>query len=57
MELLARIRNGVVVNVIVADEETPDWRGYVPLPDGVWIGWVYKDGQFIAPESEVPEGV
>lgn len=56
MTHLARIRNGVVVNVVVADEDTPDMRGYVPLTDEAWIGWNYADGVF-TPPPEVSDDV
>lgn len=56
----AIIKNGLVVNAIVWDGETPcETDGQkVALPDGAGIGWTYSDGQFIAPpEPVIPEPV
>lgn len=46
---LARVVDGVVVNVVEADDRTPDWAGYVPVEGDAWIGWRYEDGVFIDP--------
>lgn len=50
--LLGLIENGLVVNVVVADADTPDWPGYFPLPEGVWIGWAFDGLTFTAPEVD-----
>ena len=53
---LGLLRDGVVVNVVVSDDRTPDWPGYEELPDGVWIGWRLVDGVWIDPAPPVTEG-
>ncbi|MCJ8139527.1 hypothetical protein [Falsirhodobacter halotolerans] len=52
---LARIRDGIVVNVIEADAATPDWPDHVPLTGGAWIGWLYRDGAFVDPNPPVED--
>ncbi len=64
----ALIKNGIVENVIVADEDfitliTPEWdhieRIDTPAEQalGVGIGWSYVDNQFVAPVVETPTPV
>ncbi len=47
----ALIENGVVVNVSVGPEDTPDILPGLWVPaEGASIGWLYADGVFTAPE-------
>ena len=52
----AMVRDGVVVNIAVWDGES-EWAtdGFqvFPLAEGVRIGWVFADGEFIAPPAPV----
>lgn len=59
---LAKIENGVVVNIAEADpENVPDFmEGWPSAPAGVGKGWLYDGETFSAPEAEpepVPESV
>lgn len=47
----ALLKDNVVVNVIVVDEDTvlSDFHGYVPCNEDVAIGWSYISGEFHAP--------
>lgn len=40
----AIIKDGVIDNVVIADPEFAESRGWIECPDGVGIGWQY-DGQ------------
>jgi len=52
---VAIVEEGVVTNVIVADELTePNW---VECPDEVGVGWTYDGETFMAPPPEpLPPG-
>ena len=52
----AEIKNGVVVNVVVADESFATKQGFILLASEAGIGWTYVDGVFFAPVvvEEVP---
>jgi hypothetical protein len=52
----AIIKNGKVVNSVVAEEDYAQTQGWVALPDGAGIDWDYVDGQFID-NRPVPEVV
>lgn len=52
--LVVRKSDGKVVNAVVWDGVSPyseEGCDLVPLPDipGVWIGWTYSNGEWIAP--------
>ncbi len=51
----AIVKNGLVINVIVLDEQTswepPDGCELVELQDCAGIGWGYVNGSFIAPSD------
>lgn len=52
----AMVKDGVVVNIAVWDGESewvPDGFQVIPLPEGVSIGWLFVDGEFIAPPAPV----
>lgn len=49
----AQIENGVVVNVIVADEAFAAENGLVPLSAGAGINWLFSNGVF-TPPPQVP---
>ncbi len=56
---LAQIENGIVVNVIEADER-PDWAADWPEAGGAAPGWVLEDDQLVPPPlppAPVPESV
>lgn len=58
MIYIARIEGGTVAQVIVAAEGSEAAVGWAVVgPENVvGIGWLYQDGQFIAPETgEVEE--
>jgi len=48
----AEIKDGVVVNVVVADEAFAAENNLVPLQGMAGIGWSYINGVFIAPPPE-----
>lgn len=50
-----KIENGIVVNVIVADEEFAKEHGFVLIPQNAGIGWTYSNGVFEAPPQPIPE--
>lgn len=56
--IYAVIENGIVVNKVLADAEFAQSQGWIPLPEGVDIGWSY-DGNKVTPpvvvESVVSE--
>jgi hypothetical protein len=45
----AEIKDGVVVNVVVADEAFATQNNLVPLQAMAGIGWKYSNGVFTAP--------
>jgi hypothetical protein len=51
----AIVKNGLVINAIVLDEQTawepPDGGELVELQDCAGIGWGYVNGSFIAPSD------
>jgi hypothetical protein len=51
----AIVKNGLVINAIVLDEQTawepPDGCELVELQDCAGIGWGYVNGSFIAPSD------
>jgi|GEM_PF-5575756 len=53
---LGLVREGVVLNVVVSNDATPDWPGYEELPDGVWIGWRLIAGVWVDPDPPMSEG-
>ena len=50
----AVIEDGVVVNIAVAEEDFAAEQGWVFLPFGVGIGWLYDGAAFSAPLDIVP---
>jgi hypothetical protein len=54
----AIVKNGLVINVIVLDEQTawelPDGCELVEIQDCAGIGWGYVNGSFVAPETPDP---
>lgn len=50
----AIIENNVVVNIAVAEEDFAAERGWVFLPFGVGIDWLYDGSTFSAPLGTVP---
>lgn len=48
----AIIEAGTVVNIVVADPAYAADKGWVEAPEPVGIGWLYDDGDWIAPEVE-----
>lgn len=55
MPNFAVIKDGLVDNIVVADDDYAASQGWTPLPHGVGPGWEYKDGQFIAPVRPTAE--
>lgn len=62
--ILAQIKNGIIINVVVVDDETKvPWltHGFDQVviisqePDGPGIGWTYDGENFIAPVVEAAE--
>jgi len=51
----AKIENGVVVNVIVAEADFAAEHGLVPLQEGSGIGWSHVDGVFVQPPAPAIE--
>lgn len=51
----AEIRNGVVVNVIVADADIASERGLVAAPANVGPGWRHDGQAFVAPPAPPAE--
>jgi hypothetical protein len=51
MKTFAEIKDGVVVNVSVWGEESPEGDQFVEITGltDVGIGWLYADGQFVGP--------
>ena len=52
----AMIKDGAVANIAVWDGENawdPDGFQVIPLPEGVSIGWLFVDEEFIAPPAPV----
>lgn len=52
----AIIKNGVAVNVVVADAEIASANGWIACPDA-GPGWTYADGVFTAPVVVEPEPI
>jgi hypothetical protein len=50
----AVIEDGVVVNIAVAEEDFAAEQGWVFLPFGVGIGWLYDGSTFSPPLGIVP---
>lgn len=50
----AIIENGVVTNIAVAEEDFALEQGWLFLPFGVGIGWLYDGSTFSAPLPYVP---
>lgn len=48
------IEGGVVVNAVLAEEDFAAEQGWVFLPFGVGIGWLYDGSAFSAPLGVVP---
>ena len=49
----ARVENGVVVNIIVADDVFALEQNLVPLQGSAGIGWFYDNGLFTpSPQTE-----
>lgn len=48
----AVIENGAVVNVALGEEDFAASQGWVPLPHGVGIGWLY-DGQTFSMPTDI----
>lgn len=55
MPNFAVIKNGLVDNVVVAEEDYAATQGWVPVSDVAGRGWEYKDDQFIAPVRPTAE--
>ena len=54
----AVVENGVVVNVIVAEEAAPEFGVFeMPEGEGVDIGWTYADGVFTNPNPIPDDGL
>lgn len=51
----AIIENNVVVNKVLAEPEFAQAQGWVPLPEGVDIGWTYDGNTATPPEPVVIE--
>jgi hypothetical protein len=55
----AIVKNGLVINVIVLDDQTswepPAGCELVELQDSAGIGWGYVNGQFIPPPEPEPQ--
>jgi hypothetical protein len=50
----AVIEDGVVVNITIAEEDFAAEQGWVFLPFGVGVGWLYDGSAFSAPLGVVP---
>ena len=48
------IKNGVVVNAVLAEANYASGQGWVLLPDGVGPAWLYNGSTFSAPLPYVP---
>lgn len=46
----AKIENGKVTNVVLADAEFAAENGLIPLAPGAGIGWTYQNGIFTPPQ-------
>lgn len=55
MPNFAVIKNGLVDNVVVAEEDYAATQGWVPVSDVAGPGWEYRDGRFIAPVRPTAE--
>ena len=56
----AIIENGTVANIVEASPDFAKSQGWVPLPEGAAIGWLYDGETFKAPPipiASVPEAV
>lgn len=49
----AVIENNIVTNKVLADPEFAASQGWIPLPDGVDIGWTYDGVAAIPPDQSV----
>lgn len=49
MSNYAIIENTLVTNIVVADADYAQSKGWIACTDGVSVGWKYINGQFIAP--------
>jgi hypothetical protein len=50
----AVIENTLVVNTTVSDAEFAQSQGWIACADNVSIGWLYVNGQFVAPVPPTP---
>ena len=48
------IKNGVVVNTVLAEANYASGQGWLLLPDGVGPAWLYNGSTFSAPLPYVP---
>lgn len=49
----AIIQDNKVINIAVADESFAKEQGWIPLTEGVRIGWTYKNKKFFPPERNL----
>lgn len=54
MVIYGVIKDGVVVNAVLADADFAAQQGWVLLPDGVGPNWLYDGSAFSAPPPYVP---
>jgi hypothetical protein len=60
MKKFAEIKDGIIVNVSVWGDESPQGEQFVEITGipNVGIGWAYVDGQFVEPvQPEPPETI
>ena len=54
----ALVENGIVANIIVADDSFAAEHNLIKTPEGISLGWSYIDGEFVdlrpAPEPVAP---
>lgn len=50
----AVIEDGVVTNMALAEKDFAAEQGWILLPEGVTIGWLYTDGVFLPPPPPAP---
>ena len=51
----AKIKDGLVVNVVLADAEFAAQQGLIPLASGAGIGFTYANGVYTAPIIPDPQ--
>lgn len=49
----AIIQDNKVINIAVADKSFAKEQGWIPLTEGVSIGWTYKNKKFFPPERDI----